>query len=212
MSTELTKSSPGSLPLTPRSREIFAQELALGTAVTMAAAKAGLSSRSGAGSKLARNRRVLERVAYLARDEEKLFREKFRRLEARQWLIRDADIAAFYETVEEPLVVAGKPVLDNEGNEVTRMRQRPRLFSDLPEELRACVEAFTLTDSGRANLKLYSKQEAHEKLCKLLGITAVRESDERRDDNADQDPLTTLATTIAELADKLSSMDEAKSS
>lgn len=207
MSTELTNTILGSQALLPRAWETFAWELALGTPVTLAADRAGLSPRSGAGSKLARNKKVLARISWLVREDEKIMAEKRRRLEERQWLIRDADIAEFYEVAEEELIISGKPVLDEDGKPVTRLRQRPKLFEDLPAELRACVDAYTLTDSGKANLKLYSKQDAHDKLCKMLGIDGVRREDDKQGEVDDKDPLLTLANQIADLANKLASQD-----
>jgi hypothetical protein len=181
--------------------------------VTHAAAKAGYSSRSGEGSKLARNKKVLDRIRYLIAEETKVYMEKRRRLEERQWLIRDADISEFYDLVEEEVIVGGKPVLDEDSNPVMRMRQRPKLFAELPPELRACIESYTLTDSGKANLKLYSKQDAHEKLCKMLGIDRVAEKDKAPVNENSDDALKSLADSLLDLANKIeSSVDNAAES
>lgn len=91
----------GSLPLTKRSHETYAWERALATAPTLAAKRAGLSPRSGACSKLERNAEVQARIAWLARDEEAVLREKRKRLEERLNLIAFVDLMDFIEIDEE---------------------------------------------------------------------------------------------------------------
>lgn len=60
------ESLAGSKPLSKRSHETYAWERSLGTAITIAAERAGLSRRSGAGSKIEQNDEVQARIAFLA--------------------------------------------------------------------------------------------------------------------------------------------------
>lgn len=182
MSDELTNTSelPGSAPLSKFTHEMYAHERSFGTAITIAAERAGLSRRSGAGSKLEQNEEIRQRISYLAAQEKTVWDEKRKRLEERQWLWHDWDIADFYEDVEEPLVDKHGVTLtdDTTGKPVTRKRQRVRPFSKIPSELRQCIESLTYTESGRPVLKLYSKAEANKELRKINGIDLAPSHDD----------------------------------
>lgn len=164
----------GSRPLSKRAHETFAWERSLGTAITIAAERAGLSRRSGAGSKLEQDEAVKARIAYLAAQDREVLAAKRRRLEERHWLWHEVDIGQFYEIVDEPWIDGkGNVVIDQDGNPVMRKRERLRPLSELPLELRMCVESLTWTDSGKPNLKLYRKDDANRELRKINGIDAA---------------------------------------
>jgi len=162
---------PGSHPLSKFEHERYAHERSFGTAITIAAERAGLSRRSGAGSKLEQNKEVRERIAYLAAQEKAVHDEKRRRLEAWPWTVHDTDIRHYYEMVEEPwLDRDGEVIRDKDGNPLMRKRQRPKPLSKIPADLRQCIETITETESGRLNYKLYSKEVANRELRKINGI------------------------------------------
>lgn len=185
--TESLPAPAGSEPLSKLAHELYAHERSFGTAITIAAERAGLSRRSGAGSKLEADPKVKARIAFLAAQEKAVWDEKRKRIEERQWLWHDVDVAKFYEDVEEPWLdgkgnAVVEPLMGGDGNvvkndlgevimrPVMRLRQRLRSFSDMPLEHRMCVESLTFTDSGKPNLKLYSKADANRELRKINGI------------------------------------------
>lgn len=181
MADELTHSAdlPGSHPLSKFEHERYAIERSFGTAITIAAERAGLSRRSGAGSKLEQNEAVRNRIAFLAAQEKAVHDEKRKRLEERQWLWHDWDIASFYMDVEEPVFDKnGAAVTDEDGKPLMRWHQRLKPFSEIPQELRMCIESLTYTESGRPVLKLYSKADANRELRKINGIDAPRLGDD----------------------------------
>lgn len=179
MASGSTEKPPtGSIPLNNFSHELYARERALGQPITHAAQRAGLGKRTGAGSKIEAAEDVRARIAWLAREDDEIVREKRRRLEERQWLIHDCDIATFFEDVEEvENDDNGNPKLDPDGNRIIRKRQRLKHFSEIPAELRMCIEGLTYTEKGRPNLKVYSKQDASRELRKLLGLDAPTKSE-----------------------------------
>lgn len=179
----------GSVPLNNFAHELYARERALAQPITHAAERAGLGKRSGAGSKIEALPEVQERIAWLAREDDEILREKRRRIEERQWLIHDADIAQFYTVEEVPeltpelgedgkpkLDANGKPILvpalDKKNKPVVHKRQRPRVFEDLPPEHRLCVKSLTYTEKGKPNLVLYDKGDASKALRQMLGLDA----------------------------------------
>jgi len=169
--TESLPATTGSKPLSKHSHELYAHERSFGTAITIAAERAGLGRRSGAGSKLEQNQEVKDRITFLALQEKAVWDEKRRRLEGWPWLIHDADIAQFYERVEEPVFDRkGEVVRDAEGNPLMRKRDRLKPLSKIPAELRQCIDSITQTESGRVNLKLYSKADANRELRKINAI------------------------------------------
>jgi hypothetical protein len=215
MAEEVTHTAelPGSIPLNKFAHEIYARERALGQPITHAAERAGLSKRSGAGSKLETDEDVRARIAWLAREDDEIVREKRRRLEERQWLIHGCDISQFYDDVEELATDKdGNPILDKDGNPITRKRQYLRPFSEIPPELRMCIHSLTWTDSGRPNLKLYDKQEANREIRKLLGLdapTKIAPTTADGSDIAPEESLEELTNAVIDLSIRLDSIASA---
>ena len=88
--------------------------------------------------------------------------------------MHEANVADLWETVEVPVLDKdGNPVLDKDGNAVMEKIQRPRLLSELPEDLQRVVEGVNIDGHGRMVPKVYSKFQANVELRKLLGIGAV---------------------------------------
>jgi hypothetical protein len=203
---------PGSVPLTKFAHEIYARERALGQPITHAAERAGLGKRSGAGSKLEDNDDIRARIAWLAREDDELVREKRRRLEERQWLIHGCDISQFYEDVEETVTdKEGNLVFDGEQKPLIRKRQFLRPFSEIPPELRMCIHSLTWTDSGRPNLKLYDKQEANREIRKLLGLDAPQKFAPTKGDGSDlgsDEAINELTAALMDVAARLVPEDE----
>ena len=136
----------------------------------------------GNASRLERRKDVAARIAYLSRDEEGNLRAKRRRLEEFLWAVHETNYAAFFETAEEPLVIDGETVLDNEtGKTVMRKTFRIRPFESLAPEQQHMIESLKFTEKGRPILSLYSKMQANTELRKLLGFNAAPEEDEGND-------------------------------
>jgi hypothetical protein len=177
--TESLPATIGSEPLSKLSHELYAHERSFGTAITIAAERAGLGRRSGVGSKLEANPDVKARIAYLAGQEKAVLDEKRKRLEQRQWLWHDWDISQFYDQIEEPFLdESGNFAKDENGKLLTRTHQRLKPFSEIPQELRMCIESLTYTESGRPVLKLYSKADANKELRKINGIDKAPSNDD----------------------------------
>jgi hypothetical protein len=81
------------------------------------------------------------------------------------WLVHEADVADLWEIVEVPMHEAdvadlweivevpkfdkdGNPVLDKDGNAVMEKIQRPRLMSELPEDLQRVVDSVSIDGVG----------------------------------------------------------------
>ena len=198
----------GSVPLIKFSHELYARERALGQPIAHAAERAGFSKTSGAGSKCEALSKVQSRIAWLAREDDEIVREKRRRLEERQWLIHDADIAKFYEDVEEAVTDSkGCPVLDGDGEIVTRKRQMLKPFSEIPAEFRLCIHSLTWTDSGRPNLKLYDKQDASREIRKLLGLDAPTKYAPTKSDGSDLTDFGAVKELVAAVEDMAARID-----
>lgn len=159
----ITRFEPGSVPLPRASNELYARHRAAGVSPTEAARRVGLNPRNGAATKLERRRAVQERLAWLCRYEPDVAFERKRYAEERLALIHDQDIAEFYEVVHEP--VYGK-----NGIVGHRMVQRPKFFRDLTIEQRRCIESYSVTDSGKTNLKLHDALAANREYRKLHGL------------------------------------------
>lgn len=201
--TESLPPPAGSEPLSKIAHEIYAHQRSIGIAITIAAENAGLGRRSGAGSKLEQNDAVKARIAFLAAQEKALLDAKRRRIEERQWLWHEVDIADFYEAVDEPAYDRkGEIMLDADGNPVMRKHNRLKPLADIPPELRACIESLSYTESGRPILKLYSKADANRELRKINGIDKapqVGESDAPWQHLSDKEFFNELATKAYEL-------------
>ena len=82
------------------------------------------------------------------------------------------------------------------GAPLARVRERPRLLTELPPELAAMVEDVTIDRKGRAVPKLYNKLQASKELRAMLDIG-------RPSDKTDVSRLSD-AELVAQLADKRS--------
>jgi hypothetical protein len=162
---------PGALPLPVGRREVFSRLRARGLSALAAAREAGYSDISPKNAqKLAQDKRVKLRVAYLTRWEESVIAELRQILLDRQLSWHESDIGEFFDLVEEPYLKDGEPVLNQDGVPLVRKVERLKPFSELSREQRMCIEGLTWTEKGKPNLKLYSKAEANKELRKLLGI------------------------------------------
>jgi hypothetical protein len=129
--------------------------------------------------RLERKPEVRERIGYLTRQQENLIAEKRRMIEETLWAIHEADIGDFFETYEAAKTDKdGKLETDTTGKMLTVRKQRPRLLSDLPADIRKQIEDVTADSKGRLIPKLYSKLQASKELCAMLNIgRPERESD-----------------------------------
>ena len=81
------------------------------------------------------------------------------------WLVHEADVADLWEIVDVPKFDKdGNPVLDKDGNAVMEKIQRPRLMSELPEDLQRVVESVSIDGHARMVPKVYSKLQANAEL------------------------------------------------
>ena len=130
--------------------------------------------------RLEKRKNVQDRMAYFCRQDEKVLQEKRKRIEEVLWLVHEANVADLWETIEvRKLDKEGNPVLGKDGNAVMEKIQRPRLLSELPEDLQRVVESVSIDGHGRMVPKVYSKLQANAELRKLLKIDGVpRESGE----------------------------------
>ena len=81
------------------------------------------------------------------------------------WLVHEANVADLWETVEVPKFDKdGNPALDKDGNAVMEEIQRPRLMSELPEDLQRVAESASIDGHGRMVPKVYSKLRANAEL------------------------------------------------
>ncbi len=133
------------------------------------------SANANAARLLAR-RDIQERIGYLTRQEEEVLQLKRARIEELLWMIHESNVADLWETYEDykrdksgnPIIVDGEPVRIK--------KQRPKLLSDLPDDVQRIVESCGIDEHGRVIPKAYSKLQANAELRKLLNIgTAVRE-------------------------------------
>jgi hypothetical protein len=168
----LPTTNSAAIPLKRAKWELYAQERSLGRGAWEACKRAGLEPKNGAATKVEQHPDVQARIAYLAAQTADILAEKRARIEARQWLVHDANLELFYEDVEEPIIRDGKLVLGPDGQPLTRNVHRLRRFSDIPSELLMAIETLTHTDKGRPNLKLYSKEKASIELRRLNGLDA----------------------------------------
>jgi len=105
-----------------------------------------------------------------------LIAEKRQRIEETLWAIHEADIGDFFETVEVAKSDKdGKAGTDDAGKTLTVRKQRPRLLSDLPPDLRKAIEHIQVDARGNAVPQLYSKLQANAELRKMLNIGGQKE-------------------------------------
>ena len=85
--------------------------------------------------------------------------------------MHEVNIKDFFEQFAEPVTdKSGNPVTDEKGTPLTRVRERPRLLTELPPDLAALIEDVTIDRKGRAVPKLYSKVQASKELRAMLDI------------------------------------------
>lgn len=142
--------------------ESYAKLRALNIPACNAAQQSGLEPRNGAVTKLERNRRVKERIAWWARQDEEILREKRAKLEQFLWAVHDCNYADFWDVAQEE-------VLDDDGEPTgeTRKVQKLKFFADMPRDMQLLVESLKYTEKGRPILSLYSKMQANMELRKL---------------------------------------------
>jgi hypothetical protein len=144
--------------------------------------------------RLERRPAVRERIEYFSRQDEELIAEKRQRIEGQLWAIHEADIGDYFETYEAAKVGKdGKLETNGDGKMLTVRKQRLRLLSDLPPEVRKTIEHVQLDARGNVVPQLYSKLQANAELRKMLNIG-------RTDDRSDLSRLSD-AELIQQLAD-----------
>jgi hypothetical protein len=122
-------------------------------------------------TRLERRQDVRDRIAFLVRQEEEVLAEKRKRIEEMLWAIHEADIGDFFETVEVAKSDKdGQPETDETGKMLTVKKQRPRLLSDLPQDVRKAIEHVQIDARRNVVPQLYSKLQANAELRKMLNI------------------------------------------
>jgi hypothetical protein len=206
---EVLPKIPGSNPLRKPEYERFCRLRALLRPKADAYRQSGLKSKSdhdaaGNASRLERRQDVTERIAYLTRQEDEILQLKRARIEEFLWGAHEFNIADLWETVEGTRLhksgdKKGQPILDEDGNPETYKYQRPKLFSDLPEEIQRMVESCSVDESGRVIPKAYSKMQANQELRKLLGIGTVTRDDGELSRLSDAELISELSRQAREL-------------
>ncbi len=196
----LAIAAPGSRPLKNARYERYCRLRALPQPRAQAYREAGWHSKKDNDAyanacRLERRRGVRERIEYLSHQGEELIIEKRRKLEEQLWGMHEASIKDFFEQYAEPVTdKSGNPVTDEKGAPLSRVRERPRLLTELPPDLAALVEDVTVDKRGRAIPKLYNKLQASKELRAMLDIG-------RPSDKADLSSLSD-AELVAQLADQ----------
>lgn len=150
----------GAKPLKNPKHERYARARSLLMPRLEAARSAGLETMNAANAaRLERNPRIADRISYLSKPGEELLALKRRRIEEFLWLIHETDYGELWETYEE---------IGKDG--VIRQKQRLKLMSEIPPDLRRVIEQVRYTESGRAQPVVYSKLQANQELRKLLGF------------------------------------------
>lgn len=189
--TALVPQSPreieGASPLKSRKHERFCWLMAQLRPKADAYRQCGFKSCSdhdanGNAARLLRRADVQERIAYLSRQEEDILQAKRRRIEEALWLMHEVNPADLWETVEGPVLhksgdKKGEPVLGDDGQPLTYKYQRPKMLSDLPEDVQRAVESVSVSENGWAIPKTYSRLQVNGELRKLLGIGTVTRDD-----------------------------------
>jgi hypothetical protein len=121
--------------------------------------------------RLERRPGVRERIEYLSHQDEELIAEKRHRIEEQLWAIHEANVKSFFETYEQQTINKNSQLnTDENGRIQTERRERPRLISDLPDEIAQLIEDVTIDSKGRVVPKLYSKLQASRELRAMLNI------------------------------------------
>jgi len=197
--------SPGSKPLKHSKWERYARYRAQALPRIVAFRKLG---NYAANDKIAHNNAsrlenksgVKDRIAYLTKQAEERIAEKRARLEEALWNIHEADVGDLFETYE---VIEtdkdGRIQSDADGNITTQRKQRPRLLSDLPPEIRKNIEKVTIDAKGRAVPVLYSKIAACQELRRLNNIGAKEREQTDISQLSDAELISTLTAQAKEL-------------
>jgi hypothetical protein len=146
--------------------------------------------------RLERRPGIKDRIEYLSKQQvEELIPAKRRRIEEALWNIHDADIGALWETYEVANTGNdGKLATDQDGKMLTVRKQRPKLLSDLPPDVRKQIEDVTVDRNGNVIPKLYSRLQASKELRQMHGFG-------RTDDRPDDVSRLSDAELVAQLAD-----------
>jgi hypothetical protein len=130
-------------------------------------------------TRLERRQDVRDRIAFLVRQEEEVLAEKRKRIEETLWAIHEANIGDLWETYEATKVGKdGKAETDEVGRMLTVRKQRPKLLSDLPPDLRKAIEHVQVDAKGNVVPQLYSKLQANQELRKMLNIGGQKEREQ----------------------------------
>jgi hypothetical protein len=172
--------SPGSRPMPWAKHEKYCRLRAAMHPRAQAYREAGWNNRNDDSAyadacRLERRPGVKARIEYLSRQEEELIPEKRRRLEEALWSVHDADIGNFFETVEVAKTNKdGKLATDEAGKPQTVKKQRAKLLSELPADIRKQIEHIHVDSKGNHIPQLYSRSEANRELRKMLNIGGQR--------------------------------------
>ena len=102
-----------------------------------------------------------------------------RSIEEALWAVHEADIGDFFETVEVAKSDKdGQAATDEAGKMLTVKKQRPKLLSDLPPDLRKAIEHVQIDARGNVVPQLYSKLQANAELRKMLNIGGQKDRPE----------------------------------
>ena len=201
----LAIASPGSRPLKNTRQERYCRLRASAQPRIPAYREAGWETSDDAaaysnGCRLERRPEIKDRIAYLTRQEEDLIVEKRRRIEEALWSVHEADIGDLFETYD---VIEtdkdGRIQSDADGNIATQQKQRPKLLSDLPPEIRRNIEKITLDAKDRAVPQLYSKLAASQELRRMNNIGAKEREQADVSRLSDEELISTLAAQAKEL-------------
>jgi Terminase small subunit len=180
----LAIASPGSRPLKNGKYEKYCRLRASALPRIQAYREVGWGSRENDvayinACRLERRAEIRDRIAYLTRQEEELIVEKRRRIEEQLWAMHNADVGDFFETVEVAKSNKdGQLETDETGKMLTVKKQRPRLLSDLPPDLRRAIEHVQVDARGNVVPQLYSKLQANAELRKMLDIDGQKDRPE----------------------------------
>ena len=175
---------PGSRPLSNARHEHYCRLRSLLCPKAQALREAGMRAVKNHdavsnATRLERRQDVRDRIAFLVRQEEEVLAEKRKRIEEMLWAIHEADIGDFFETVEVAKSDKdGKAATDEAGKMLTVKKQRPKLLSDLPPDLRKAIEHIQVDARGNVVPQLYSKLQANAELRKMLNIGGQKDRQE----------------------------------
>jgi hypothetical protein len=145
--------------------------------------------------RLERRSEIHDRIAYLTRQEEDLIAEKRQRIEEQLWAVLEADIGDTVKVNRE-----GNIETDEVGKALTVKKQRPRLLSYLPPDLRKTIEHVQVDARGNVVPQLYSKLQANAELRKMLNIGGQKEREQTDVSRlSDAELIAQLADTAKEL-------------